>query len=105
VLLINVMVKLIGNISASDIKLIGSEASLMSRLFVSTEEFLKYIPEPKDAVVPGPYCVTPTTTFEELLTKMVMLRIHRLYVINHSSKVPIGVISFSDVLGVIVHNI
>lgn len=95
---------LIGNISASDIRHIGPTASLISRLFLPVEEYLKFIPENKEALVPGPYCVLPAATFEEVLTKMVMLRIHRMYVINQE-RVPIGVISLSDVLAAIIENI
>ena len=69
--------KLIGNISASDLKVcsdsldmltvqdIGSNSDLMHHLFVPTKSYLKYFLGVER--IPKPYCVQPSATLEEAL--------------------------------------
>jgi len=85
--------KLVGNVSASDLKVIGYNGRLMSRLFIPANEFIE-LTRP-DGV--GAITVTPQTNFSQLLDKLVMNRIHRVYVVDDNEK-PIGVISLLEIL-------
>jgi len=93
---------LFGNISATDIKHIGSGAQLMSRLFLPAEEFLKLVPKKVKQLTPQ--CIIPSNTLEEVFTNIFVTRFHRMYVVNDSKR-PIGVVSLGDILEVIIQHI
>lgn len=85
--------KLVGNVSASDLKVIGYDGRLLSHLFVPVSEFVK-ITRPEGV---GPITVTPRSTFGQVLDKLVSNRIHRVYVIDDDNK-PVGVVSLLEIL-------
>jgi 5'-AMP-activated protein kinase regulatory gamma subunit len=89
---------IIGNISASDLKLIGYDGKFISRLLMRVEEFLKLIPRDESIPIQGPICVRGDTTFEEVLAKILITRIHRIYIIDGASLRPSGVISPSEIM-------
>jgi len=89
--------ELVGNVSVSDLKLIGYDGKLMHRLFTTVEEFLKLI-SPNETFGVGPIAVADTATYEEVVAKMVLAKIHRVYVVDLSNKKPIGVISQGEIL-------
>jgi len=97
VAVVNAKNEIVGNISATDLKLIGYDAKMISKLFLTTEEFLKLI-TPNETFGSGPICVLPSTTFEEVMSKMLMARIHRVYIVDGTNNNPIGVISQQEVL-------
>jgi len=91
---------LVGNISVSDLKLIGYNAKLLSRLFYPIEEFLKVITANKEAcrhTFKGILAVQKDSTMGEVVQKLVSTRTHRVYMIDADQK-PIGVISNLEVL-------
>jgi len=85
--------KLVGNVSASDLKVIGYDGKLFSRLFVPVSDFVK---ETRPEGV-GAICVTPRASFGQVLDKLVSNRVHRVYVVDENGK-PIGVISLLEIL-------
>mmetsp|Transcript_24448 Transcript_24448/g.34270 ORF Transcript_24448/g.34270 Transcript_24448/m.34270 type:complete len:334 (+) Transcript_24448:57-1058(+) len=94
--------KLIGNISASDLKQIGSNSDLLHHLFVSTKDYLKYFLGVDR--IPKPYCVQPSATLEEALGLIIKTRAHRIYVVDEERH-PIGVISLTDILKVVLQSL
>lgn len=91
--------ELVGNISASDLKEIGHNGSMIGLLFKTVEEFLK-VKNPNNSFGPVPVAVAPENTFEEAVLKMVLSKIHRVYVQKVNTKVPVGIVSQSDILKV-----
>jgi len=91
--------KLVGNISASDLKVIGYDGALLSRLAYPISQFLKILStENKEAMqVEGPIFVKPSSTFREVMEKLITMRIHRVYIVDHDHK-PQGVVSQLEVL-------
>jgi len=87
--------EIVGNISATDLKLIGYNANMFGKLFLNVEAFLKLIP-PNDVFGSGPICVEKTTTFDQVIETMNMAKVHRLYVVDN--KKAVGVISHLDIL-------
>jgi len=90
---------LVGNISVSDLKLIGYDATLISRLFYPIKEFLRVIRAPHDAEHPisQPIFVKKDSTLGEVVRKLVETRFHRVYVVDENYK-PVGVVSNLEVL-------
>eukprot|EP01112_Ceratiomyxa_fruticulosa_P001166 TRINITY_DN1115_c0_g1_i1.p1 TRINITY_DN1115_c0_g1~~TRINITY_DN1115_c0_g1_i1.p1 ORF type:complete len:314 (+),score=54.04 TRINITY_DN1115_c0_g1_i1:176-1117(+) len=91
---------LVGNISVSDLKLIGYNAKLVSRLFYPIEEYLKVISANKNThghAFQGALSVQKGSTMGEVVHKLVSTRTHRVYVVDPEGK-PIGVISNLEVL-------
>jgi len=96
---------LVGNISTTDVRLMGSNIENLSRLFWPAEEYIRLNQKPaEDQVIPTPYCVVKNSTFEEVVMKLHLTRTHRVYVIDEISKAPIGVISLTDLLDALVKN-
>lgn len=87
--------KLVGNLSANDMKIIGHSAKLIPLLLVPLTEYFKF--SPGSETVAGPVTVTPATTVEELLLKITYTKVHRVYVVDPEQKVQ-GIISLVDVL-------
>jgi len=94
--------RLIGNVSATDLRNIGADINLISRVFKSVEEFLKLGPLGEKAL-DKPVCCKPSTTFGEVVAEVVATRTHRIYVVDEN-QLPIGVISLGDILEAIKHN-
>jgi len=85
--------KLVGNISAHDIKRITSTARWISRLFTEASTFVQQ----------APVCVKKTDTLETLITTLVNNKIHRVYVVD-DKHVPIGVLSLTDIINELIHS-
>jgi len=79
--------KLIGSISANDIKRITSTARWVSRLFKESQTFIQH----------EPISLKSNDTLELLIDTLVKEKVHRVYVVN-SKHAPIGVFSITDVL-------
>lgn len=92
---VNAEGRLVGNVSASDLKAIGYDGKLLARLFVPVSEFVKETrPEGVGAIT-----VAPRTSFGQVLDKLVSNHIHRVYVVDESQGgKPIGVISLLEIL-------
>jgi len=93
---------LVGNISASDLKEIGYDGKLMSKLFLPVSEFLKLIPVNKE--LPSPFSVKSSQTLSEVLHVFKTTKTHRIYVID-DRKNPTGVISLTDVIDVMLSSV
>jgi len=85
---------LVGNVSNTDLKVIGYDAALLSHLFIPITEFLSKLPH--NEVISGPIAVTPQSTFEEVVLKLQLTRVHRVYVVEAGK--PIGVISGLEII-------
>jgi len=83
--------KLIGNISASDIKAIGYDMGLYARIFTTVGDFLK------DQLKKGPITVTPQHKLGDVLKLFHSKSVHRLY-ITDSKHALLGVITPNDIL-------
>jgi len=77
-------------------QLIGTDVQVLSRLFLSTAEFINLKPV-EEGPLSYPICVLLSATFEEVVAKFDLARVHRIYVID-DDQVPIGVISLFDIL-------
>jgi len=97
--------KIVGNISASDMKTIGYDGALLSRLFYPASEFLKlisshgHVPSPGNPHPPAPAPVVATrdTSFRAIIGTLVNSRIHRVYVVDEAQR-PIGVVGYTEML-------
>lgn len=85
-----------GNISASDLKVIGYTMRILLRLFLPASDFLELIPPNPE--LPGMICVNSRTTFEELLSKFALCKVHRIYLVNQETGGPDGIVTLTDVL-------
>jgi len=95
--------ELVGNISASDMRLIGGDVQNLSRVFMPIAQFLDLHPK-DDSKLPGPYCVVSSSTMEEVMFKFVLTGAHRVYTVDQEKK-PIGVISLGDLLEAILKHL
>jgi len=92
--------RLIGNISAADLKFIDVDGKWWPRLFVSAGEYLRWMNMTFPDKPKGVIYVTPTDTFEVALKFLVSKHIHRVYIVNNGTDLqPVGVIGLKDVLG------
>jgi len=83
--------KLIGNFSGSD--LLGLTADRFPLLALSVKEFLvKMYGYPKP-----PVCCKSTDTVESLLLKMMVHKVHRIYLVD-VNMVPTGIITMTDLM-------
>jgi len=87
--------KLIGNISASDLKLVGLSGELFGRMLLSCRQYLTMIPTNPNFTYP--ISVNTSTTVEELLKKFDVTHVHRIYVVDNQ-QMPIGIVSVYDLL-------
>jgi len=102
---------IVGNISASDLKAIGYDGTLIARLFYPVSEFLRLIHPNKSgesssnssdtqaeaARYAPPVVVLTTATFGAVLGTLVNTRIHRVYVVDDAMH-PVGVIGHAEIL-------
>eukprot|EP01118_Nematostelium_gracile_P019596 TRINITY_DN913_c0_g1_i1.p1 TRINITY_DN913_c0_g1~~TRINITY_DN913_c0_g1_i1.p1 ORF type:complete len:345 (-),score=81.03 TRINITY_DN913_c0_g1_i1:82-1056(-) len=91
--------RLIGNISATDMRNIGADINYVSRVFHPTIDYLKL--GPNGAEIKKPYCVQLSATLGETMEILVNTKTHRIYIVDKNDT-PIGVISLGDVLGLFV---
>jgi CBS domain-containing protein len=88
--------KLVGNISASDIRSIGFTADSLKRLLWSVGKFLENkqveYQSPKEVV-----CVKPTSKLSEVLQLLNSRGLHRVYLVN-DAQIPTGIIALTDIL-------
>jgi len=90
--------KLVGNISVSDLKIIGFDGSMLARLYYPISQFLKLLAKDKGSdVVEEPICVSLQSHFREVVSKLVQSRIHRVY-LKDASGAPTGIITQHEVL-------
>jgi len=81
---------LVGTISGSDIKVIGSGVENLHKLFLPYKDV---ITNPRPLIY-----VTKSDTFGTLLEKFVNEKLHRTFIINPNTKAPLGIISLVDLL-------
>lgn len=86
--------KLVGNISATDLRSIGYDGKLFLKLFLSVGEFTGNRPA---------FFVTADHTVEDVVQLFAEKRVHRLYVCQGDREI-IGVISLMDLLKVFLHH-
>jgi len=79
---------IIGNISSLDIKKIASTARWANRLFEKTAKF----------VGSDPVYLLKSDTLQNAIHKFIHHKIHRLYIVQSSTLVPVGVVTLTDVL-------
>jgi len=96
---VNTEGKLVGNISVRDLKAIGTDGRMFTRLNQSIKNFLPKLKKdfgsedrPHKAVT-----LKPTDTIESAIRMLVTNKVHRLYIIDDAKK-PIGIMSLKDVL-------
>jgi len=88
---------LIGNVSASDLKDIGYDGQLFSKLYIPVSTFLEM--KTKYAAVPPPLTVSPQESISHVLEQFHQHGIHRLYIVDTENDTSLlGVITPSDVL-------
>jgi len=94
--------ELVDTISARDLRGIGPEAEMFTRLWEPVNEFKSKIRKASVSPIPPPsfpVCVVPTDTLETVIRLMETKAIHRVFVIrDHENRRPINIISQSDVL-------
>eukprot|EP01118_Nematostelium_gracile_P002785 TRINITY_DN130_c0_g1_i1.p1 TRINITY_DN130_c0_g1~~TRINITY_DN130_c0_g1_i1.p1 ORF type:complete len:336 (-),score=99.55 TRINITY_DN130_c0_g1_i1:126-1076(-) len=87
------------NLSAKDIRILEKDA-LFTKLYKSTLDIVQLIrAENLNAVMPS-FTITADCTIEDAIKKLVVCKVHRLYV-EDAQKNPIGVVSLGDVLGLL----
>lgn len=88
--------RIIGNISISDIKDIGFSAQMFRKLFVTCEQFLdsKIIGQS----LPRLIWAYNTSYFSDVLAKLTMNGVHRIYIVKSYDMICDGVITLTDIL-------
>eukprot|EP01116_Phalansterium_solitarium_P007666 TRINITY_DN2047_c0_g2_i1.p2 TRINITY_DN2047_c0_g2~~TRINITY_DN2047_c0_g2_i1.p2 ORF type:complete len:420 (-),score=162.74 TRINITY_DN2047_c0_g2_i1:510-1688(-) len=91
--------RLVGNLSARDLRGIEIESNWFQRLFEPVTTFLREVsskdPERPESVL----SVLPTDTLEIVVKKIATYKVHRLYIIDsEASGKPVGVVTLKDVL-------
>ncbi|GAM27507.1 hypothetical protein SAMD00019534_106830, partial [Acytostelium subglobosum LB1] len=96
---------IVGNISASDIKMIGPEGTFASRLQLTVRTFLNMIPKDptENEHLSSVVQVQGSTTFEDLLEKYLLTKVHRVYMLDDNKRAS-RIISQGDVLKCIIDN-
>jgi len=87
---------LIGNISVTDLKLIGYDGSLFTRLHYSVSNFMQLLQKDKSEQN-EPIFVTLESSFVDVVSRLVNTRIHRVYIVDQKLA-PVGVITQREVL-------
>jgi CBS-domain-containing membrane protein len=82
---------LLGNISASDIR--GLTPQQFSSLLLPVTEYLQH----QQGQMKPPFTVTLSSTFETVIQKLALYRVHRLWIVNEKDQ-PIGVVSLTDIM-------
>jgi len=89
--------KLIGNISVSDLKSIGFDGESLSSLYKPISEFMQSSQRGKTTTFAAPVCVTPQSTYSEVVAQLVNNHIHRVYIVDDNCA-PVGIVSQLEVL-------
>jgi len=92
---------LLGNISSSDLKHINYDSEIMIRLAQPIDTYLR---SSNSKEIPAPIVVTPQSTLHDLLTKMNLNKVHRIYLTNEHNKL-MGVISQIDIVEILLNNL
>jgi len=91
---------IIGNVSATDLKLIGHNGELLSLLQSPVESFLEVIKGTNEGVERGSVVsVCSDDTFGDVIRRVVLHRVHRIYIVDNLK--PVGVFSLSDILSTV----
>jgi len=85
--------RIVGNISASDLKLIGYDMELYARLFGTIADFVKRKQTNSQA---APVTVNLSTRFTDVLSLFHETKVHRIYVVDQD--ILVGVITLGDIL-------
>lgn len=85
--------RLVGNISATDLKSLGCEGELFGHLFRSTGDFLVH----KSTTKAGTISVTAMDTLNTTLYKFIANKVHRIYIVDPDTQVLEGVITPNDI--------
>jgi CBS domain-containing protein len=90
---------LVGNISASDLRLIRHASHFLEKLFLSCEEFIRAVALSRaTAHIPdGPLTISPSFTLEEVFVKFAEVPVHRLYIVDAAGTLQ-GVLTLGDIL-------
>jgi len=88
------MGSLYGNISATDVKMIGMTQDMFMRFNQTVEEFLGTVP-PNQAFGLNPIFIRPSDSVKILAKKFVESGVHRIYLVGDMFKI-LGVISLID---------
>mmetsp|Transcript_2306 Transcript_2306/g.6418 ORF Transcript_2306/g.6418 Transcript_2306/m.6418 type:complete len:331 (+) Transcript_2306:104-1096(+) len=90
--------RIVGNLSASDIRRVVKDGALdFDVLALSVSSFIKAGIQSDDRTIEGVVCVQASTTVEEVTMKFVVTKVHRLYVIDENERL-LGIISTIDLL-------
>lgn len=89
--------RLVGNISARDLKYATADISIFTRLHLPVGEFIKTIRQSVVEDVQPAISVSETSTIEYVIARLVTNKLHRIYVTTIDLK-PIRVISLRDIL-------
>ncbi len=84
--------EVVGNISASDLKRIRGDLAGIRSLRLPVGEYLGL------NEADNPLCITGETTLEEVIAKLVMGHRHRVFVVDPGTKVPLGIVSLTDII-------
>jgi len=88
--------RLVGNISASDLKHINYDTEIMKRLSQPVDQYL--VASTQKTV---PITVHPDSQIKEIIHKMISNHVHRVYVVTPSTGQLLGVISQIDMIELI----
>jgi len=88
--------RLIGNISATDLRDIGFGAENFRILYSDCASFIEH--KQKTNKIPKLVAVNRDSTIKEVLDKFGGHHIHRVYVVEEDSNLPVGVISDGDII-------
>jgi len=90
------------NISVKDIKTLEPDA-IFTKMYRSTLEVIQMVRSVNLKAVFPSFCVSLDTTLQEAINKLVVLRVHRLYIEDEKRR-PVGVLSLGDVLRILMQD-
>jgi len=88
--------QIFSNLSAKDVKALQPDA-LFTKMYRPTLELIQFVRSINLKAVFPSFCVDLDTTFEEVIRKLAVLKVHRLYIEDENRR-PLGVISLGDIL-------
>jgi len=90
------------NLSVKDIKTLEPDA-IFTKMYRSTLEIIQMVRSVNLKAVFPSFCVSLDTTLQEAINKLVVLRVHRLYIEDERRR-PVGVLSLGDVLRILMQD-
>lgn len=93
---------IVANISAKDVRAACSDPSRLHLLYGPISKFLATVTKDSVDIASPSITCKDTDTFESILEKLVVNKIHRVYVIDPKSNAPKKVISLTDILHCVV---